>query len=794
MSDDKRSGGDGRKPPRGPKRPFSGGRGPSRGGDDRPKRFAAPDGDAPPRRAFAGRSAGERPDRDNRPRTAPSDNENAGRRTFEPRFEDRREKRPARPPRTEGEARPPRREEGDRPPRRFDSERPARKFEGGDRPPRREEGDRPPRRFDSERPARKFEGGDRPPRREEGDRSPRRFDSERPARKFESGDRPPRREEGDRPPRRFDSERPARKFEGGDRPPRREEGDRPPRRFDSERPARKFEGGDRPPRRDQGDRPPRKFGGERPRAPVVRERPAIAVAETTSAFEGDRVAKVIARSGLGSRRDVETWIEQGRVAVNGEVLESAARNVTAGDKVTVDGAPLPRRERTRLWLYHKPRGLVTTEKDPEGRPTVFENLPAGLPRVLSVGRLDINTEGLLLLTNDGGLARQLELPKTGWLRRYRVRAHGETDQAVLDQLASGVTVDGIEYGPIEARLDKEQGENAWLTLGLREGKNREVKNVLGSIGLEVNRLIRVSYGPFQLGDLAEGTVEEVKTRVLAEQLGTDLAEEAECDFEAPIFERPVEPPKPVDKRRGLRVKSEDGETDRIMRGGLVEDRRGRRVLVQRVSDVEEEKPQRQSRAPRPWSERGERPPFAPRPERAGETGDRPFKPRRFGDRNEGGDRPFKPRFERSEGGDRGDRPFKPRFERSEGGDRGDRPFKPRFERSEGGDRGDRPFKPRFERSEGGDRGERPFKPRFERSEGGDRGERPFKPRFERSEGGDRGERPFKPRFGGGGKPGGFGDRPGGGFRGKPGGGGGFRGKPGGGGGPPRGRGPKRDRD
>jgi 23S rRNA pseudouridine2605 synthase len=304
------------------------------------------------------------------------------------------------------------------------------------------------------------------------------------------------------------------------------------------------------------------------------------------------VAKVIARAGLGSRRDVEAWIEEGRVAVNGETLTSAARNVTENDVVTVDGQLLPKRERTRLWLYHKPRGLVTTEKDPEGRPTVFQNLPEGLPRVLSIGRLDINTEGLLLLTNDGGLARILELPKTGWMRRYRVRAFGETDQAALDELFRGTTVDGVDYGPIEARLDKEQGSNMWMTLGLREGKNREVKAVLGSIGLEVNRLIRVSYGPFQLGDLAEGAVAEVPTRVLADQLGPALIEEAGCALDAPVFERVPDKPAAREtspRRRGLRVKAdEDGAPDRVMRGGLIEDRRGRRVLVQRVSDAEEE--------------------------------------------------------------------------------------------------------------------------------------------------------------------------------------------------------------
>ena len=224
------------------------------------------------------------------------------------------------------------------------------------------------------------------------------------------------------------------------------------------------------------------------------------------------------------------WITQGRVAVNGRVINSPALDVTENDIVAVDGKPLPARERTRLFLYHKPRGLMTTHADPEGRPTVFDNLPEGLPRLISIGRLDFNTEGLLLLTNDGGLARALELPDTGWLRRYRVRAHGEVTQAQLDELKNGVEVDGVKYGPIEATLERDQGANVWLVFAIREGKNREVRNVLAHLGLEVNRLIRVSYGPFQLGEIAEGEVEEVKTRVLREQLGEKIAKRR-CRFQ-----------------------------------------------------------------------------------------------------------------------------------------------------------------------------------------------------------------------------------------------------------------------
>jgi 23S rRNA pseudouridine2605 synthase len=235
---------------------------------------------------------------------------------------------------------------------------------------------------------------------------------------------------------------------------------------------------------------------------------------------------VIARAGVASRRDAEAMIAEGRVALNGAVLDSPAVNVTDKDRIEVDGEPLPARERTRLWLFHKPRGLVTTARDPEGRPTVFESLPEDMPRVVAVGRLDINTEGLLLLTNDGGLAKVIAHPDTGWMRRYKVRAYGDVTQADLDRLKNGVAIEGMDYGPVQATLDRVQGDNVWITLGLREGKNREVKRILEHLGLQVNRLIRLSFGPFQLGDLEPGLVEEVKTKVLKEQLGATLAEAA----------------------------------------------------------------------------------------------------------------------------------------------------------------------------------------------------------------------------------------------------------------------------
>ena len=237
--------------------------------------------------------------------------------------------------------------------------------------------------------------------------------------------------------------------------------------------------------------------------------------------DGERVAKRIARAGLCSRREAERWVAAGRVAVDGKTLESPAFNVAPGAVVTIDGKLIRDAEPTRLWRFHKPAGTLTTNRDPQGRQTIFDVLPADLPRVLTVGRLDFNSEGLLLLTNDGDVARRLEHPKTGWRRRYRVRVHGTVDEDRLASLARGITVEGVRFGPIDARLEREQRANAWLSVSLSEGKNREVRRICEHLGLQVTRLIRVSYGPFQLGNLPRGEAIEVPKKALTEQLGTD---------------------------------------------------------------------------------------------------------------------------------------------------------------------------------------------------------------------------------------------------------------------------------
>jgi 23S rRNA pseudouridine2605 synthase len=682
-----RGGPGGRPPGRGGKPPFR-----SRDGEERPRR---------PREGGFERREGERP---------------AGKEFGGKRFEGRSE----RPPREGGER--PFRDRGSderrssRPPR--EGERPSSGRTGGDRP-----GGfgRPPRDGAPSRPPR--EGGDRPFRDRGGDENrasrPSR-DGERPSRGRTGGDRPggfgrPSRDGAPSRPPREDGERSFRPREGEER--------RPPRRDDRGE-GRSFGGGKRfdvargsNPTRSRPDR------AHRNAAEI-----AEAVAVPAAPQEPERIAKVMARAGVASRRDSEALIAEGRVSVNGKVIESPALDVGPNDVVLVDGEPLPARERTRLWFYHKPRGLVTTNHDPEGRPTVFDALPEDLPRVLSVGRLDINTEGLLLLTNDGGLARMLELPETGWLRRYRVRAFGQVNQGQLDTLKGGVTIDGVQYGPVIAQFEREQGSNTWLTVDLREGKNREVKTVLEHLGLQVNRLIRVSFGPFQLGDLPEGEAEEVRSKVLKDQLGTELMAKAGVDFDSPRRdenrqdERPARgrPAPAGDDRPRRRQREEQAEEARPLRGdkpwtrgvwrdaeaepqrerkaaprrGLdpkeerqareatgtvkrvrdkaIADPKGRRVKVERISAKPSDEPREDRPARAPRSERPER---APREESFGRdrSGESPW--RGSGD---WADKP--PRGKRPPSGGAGEarseRPFrgKPTGDRP-GGDRpgGDRP-------------------------------------------------------------------------------------------------------------------------
>lgn len=253
---------------------------------------------------------------------------------------------------------------------------------------------------------------------------------------------------------------------------------------------------------------------EKPRRPKAAPKTAA-----RPAAEGERIAKVLSRAGISSRREAERLIEAGEVTVNGKIISSAALNVTAADKITVSGQPVGAPEPPRLWLYYKPEGLVTSASDEKGRDTVFDHLPEDMPRVMSVGRLDLNSEGLLLLTNDGALKRQLELPSTGWLRKYRVRVKGNPTEPEIEPLRKGITIDGERFQPMEVKIDRHQGANAWLTIGLREGKNREIRRAMMAIGMTVNRLIRISYGPFRLNEMEPGEVQEIKARILRDQLG-----------------------------------------------------------------------------------------------------------------------------------------------------------------------------------------------------------------------------------------------------------------------------------
>jgi 23S rRNA pseudouridine2605 synthase len=616
------------------KKPYAG----KRDGDARPprrdfgdsprprfNREDRPTGDRGPRKDF-----GSRPDRDgekrafkprgDRPNFSRDDRGGGEKRPYTPRGDRSNFNRDDRPPRRD-DARP----AGRFADKKFGDKKPYTPREGGGekRPytPRgegfRKDGDRP--RGDRPFSARPPRDGDRP----RGNRRERKFGGDKKFSSRGAPDRGPRKDFGSRPDR---GDRGPRKDFGSDR------GDSKPWQKREDRPRGDRPSGDRPfrerprfdrPREDRGDRPkfdrprqrpegrtdwqehPRNEAGEdRPRreneddSRIFAKRPAFggrgAYRERAPDFDkraprpepkkksSERIAKVMARAGLASRRDAEEWITQGRVTVNGRVINSPALDVTSNDVIAIDGKPLPPRERTRLFMFHKPRGLMTTHADPEGRPTVFDNLPEGLPRLISIGRLDFNTEGLLLLTNDGGLARALELPDTGWLRRYRVRAHGEVTQGQLDELKKGVEIDGVKYGSIDATLERDQGANVWLVFAIREGKNREVRNVMAHLGLEVNRLIRVSYGPFQLGELEEGKVEEVKTRVLREQLGEKIAALAGADFNRPMPGDKTESEKPddTDAPRGKKPFKPAGKS------GLIADRKGRRVLVQRTGSDE----------------------------------------------------------------------------------------------------------------------------------------------------------------------------------------------------------------
>ena len=420
----------------------------------------------------------------------------------------------------------------------------------------------------------------------------------------------------------------------------------------------------------------------------------------------DRIAKVMARAGVASRREAERMIVEGRVTVNGKKIDSPALDVLPTDRIVVDGKKLEEPQETRLWLYYKPVGLVTSEADEKGRQTVFDALPRDLPRVMSVGRLDLNSEGLLLLTNDGELKRRLELPETGWLRRYRVRVNGQPNDLTFAPLRRGVTIEGEDFAPMEIKLDSQQGANAWLTVGIREGRNREIRRAMSHVGLQVNRLIRIGYGPFKLTGLEENEVREVKRRVLRDQLGGLLTGEAE-EKERPFRARGADDDRGADRwsrprdgedrpQGGRKFGARDGSGAGRREGGERE-----RPFARRGDDSRGE-----ARDRKPFGDGGDRPrkPFG---EKGGE------RPRKAFDRAETGERPRK-----AYGADGGDRPRK-----AYGSDGGDRPRK-----AYGSDGGDRPRK-----AYGADAGDRPRRS----SEGADRPRKPYGA-------GNSDERPRKP--------------------------------------------------
>ncbi|WP_444455085.1 pseudouridine synthase [Rhodobacter capsulatus] len=495
---------------------------------------------------------------------------------------------------------------------------------------------------------------------------------------------------------------------------------------------------------------------------------------------------MIARSGVASRRDAEKMILAGRVTVNGKKVETPALDVKPSDKVVIDGKPIDAPQETRLWLYYKPLGLVTTEKDDQGRRTIFDEMPEEMPRVLNVGRLDLNSEGLLLLTNDGGLKRRLELPETGWLRKYRVRVNGRPTTETFDPLRRGITIDGEDFQPMEVSLDRQQGANAWLTVGIREGKNREIRRAMGEVGMTVNRLIRVSYGPFRLNDMEPGAVVEVKRKMLRDQLGDRLLSGIE-DGKPPRSERMApkpgaRKPRPEGGERPARGEGDERKSFGRQRdfAGAEGDRKPRAFGMKSHREDGDRKPfeRREDGERKPFARRedGDRKPYARR-----EDGDRkPYAPRDgekkpYARREDGDRKPYAPRdgekkpYARREDGDR--KPYAPRdgekkpYARREDGDR--KPYAPRdgekkpYARREDGDR--KPYAPRdgekkpYARREDGDR--KPYAPRdaekkpYARREDGDR--KPYAPRdgekkpYARREDGDR--KPYAPRDGEGGK-------------------------------------------
>ena len=343
--------------------------------------------------------------------------------------------------------------------------------------------------------------------------------------------------------------------------------------------------------------------------------------------QGERIAKVISRAGVASRREAERLIETGRVTVNGEVITRAALNVTPADRIVVNGKPLDAPEPARLWLYHKPTGLVTTNRDEQGRATIYDDLPEDMPRVMSVGRLDLNSEGLLLLTNDGAVKRQLELPSTGWLRKYRVRVNGRVTEPQLEPLRKGITAEGEDFQPMIVTLDRQIGANAWLTIGLREGKNREIRRAMEAVGLVVNRLIRVSYGPFQLGQLKPGAVEEIRRRVLRDQLGLDMKDDLDPEDDT------TKPRKSVVKRNKPRATPSEADLfgDRPARPGSKSGNKTASARPARTARSDETRtgPGRPGPAKPGASGKPGKPDRFDRPEKSGKP-DRAGKPDRFG--------------------------------------------------------------------------------------------------------------------------------------------------------------------